>query len=82
LEIVVGDIAAETSNAIVNAATPPSYKGGGVVDRAIHAVGPRWSGGANGEVDLLARCHRRSVQITDELADATSPHDALNVLYY
>jgi O-acetyl-ADP-ribose deacetylase (regulator of RNase III) len=103
LEIAVGDVAAETSDAIVNAANPELQGGGGVdgaIHRAagpelltaslalggceigdakateayslsaryvIHAVGPRWSGGANGEADLLARCHRRSVQIADEL---------------
>jgi O-acetyl-ADP-ribose deacetylase (regulator of RNase III) len=33
----------------------------------IHAVGPRWSGGASGEADLLSRCHLRSVEIADEL---------------
>jgi O-acetyl-ADP-ribose deacetylase len=103
LEIVVGDIAAEASDAIVNAANP-ELRGGGGVDGAIHraagpellaaslalggcdvgdakateafslaaryvihAVGPRWSGGASGEADLLANCHRRSVQIADEL---------------
>lgn len=103
LEIVVGDIAAETSDAIVNAANPELQGGGGVdgaIHRAagpelltaslalggcevgdakateayslpaqyvIHAVGPRWSGGAEGEPDLLARCHRRAVEIADEL---------------
>ena len=103
LEVVVGDIAAETSEAIVNAANPELQGGGGVdgaLHRAagpellraslalggceigdakftaayslsaryvIHAVGPRWSGGAKGEADLLARCHRRAVEIADEL---------------
>jgi O-acetyl-ADP-ribose deacetylase (regulator of RNase III) len=103
LEIVIGDIASEASDAIVNAANP-ELRGGGGVDGAIHraagpelltaslalagcevgdakatgayslsaryvihAVGPRWNGGVNGEADLLARCHRRSVQIADEL---------------
>jgi O-acetyl-ADP-ribose deacetylase (regulator of RNase III) len=103
LEIVVGDIAAQTCDALVNAANP-EFQGGGGVDGAIHraaapelltaslalggcevgdakateayslaaqyvihVVGPRWSGGANGEPDLLARCHRRAVEIADEL---------------
>lgn len=103
LDIVVGDIAAETSEAIVNAADP-ELKGGGGVDGAIHrgagpqlleqccalggceigdakvtgayalaaryvihAVGPRWSGGLSDEAVWLARCHRRAVELADEL---------------
>lgn len=29
----------------------------------VHAVGPVWRGGANGEADLLASCHRRAVEL-------------------
>jgi O-acetyl-ADP-ribose deacetylase (regulator of RNase III) len=29
----------------------------------IHAVGPRWQGGRDGEAELLARCHRRAIEL-------------------
>jgi len=33
----------------------------------IHAVGPIWSGGDAGEPELLASCHRRAIEVADEL---------------
>jgi O-acetyl-ADP-ribose deacetylase (regulator of RNase III) len=33
----------------------------------IHAVGPIWSGGDSGEPQLLASCHRRAIELADEL---------------
>jgi O-acetyl-ADP-ribose deacetylase (regulator of RNase III) len=33
----------------------------------IHAVGPIWHGGGTGEEELLASCHRRAIEIADEL---------------
>jgi O-acetyl-ADP-ribose deacetylase len=33
------------------------------VDHVIHAVGPVWRGGGEGEADLLASCHRRSIEL-------------------
>jgi O-acetyl-ADP-ribose deacetylase (regulator of RNase III) len=33
----------------------------------IHAVGPIWRGGDEGEAELLASCHRRAIELADEL---------------
>jgi O-acetyl-ADP-ribose deacetylase (regulator of RNase III) len=33
----------------------------------IHAVGPIWRGGGDGEAELLASCHRRAIELADEL---------------
>lgn len=33
------------------------------VRHVIHTVGPVWRGGAHGEAELLAACHRRSVEL-------------------
>jgi O-acetyl-ADP-ribose deacetylase (regulator of RNase III) len=33
------------------------------VDHVIHAVGPVWHGGGEGEAELLASCHRRSIEL-------------------
>jgi O-acetyl-ADP-ribose deacetylase (regulator of RNase III) len=33
----------------------------------LHAVGPIWHGGGEGEAELLASCHRRAIKLADEL---------------
>jgi O-acetyl-ADP-ribose deacetylase (regulator of RNase III) len=33
----------------------------------IHAVGPVWHGGAEGEAELLGSCHRRAIELAAEL---------------
>jgi O-acetyl-ADP-ribose deacetylase (regulator of RNase III) len=33
----------------------------------IHAVGPIWHGGGEGEPELLASCHRRAIELAAEL---------------
>ena len=34
----------------------------------LHAVGPIWQGGAAGDPELLASCHRRAIELADELS--------------
>src|SRR5439155_21467821 len=34
----------------------------------LHAVGPIWRGGGAGEPELLASCHRRAIELADELS--------------
>jgi O-acetyl-ADP-ribose deacetylase len=106
LELVVGDITEQDTDAIVNAANRWLAGGGGVdgaIHRAggpgimaetqqkypqgcptggavitaagnlrarhvIHAVGPIWSGGQEGEEELLASAYRRSLEIAVENA--------------
>src|SRR5687768_3530606 len=97
LEAIRGDITAETTDAIVNAANAQLARGAGVcgaifakagpgLDEAcaalggcptgdakvtpgfalpakliVHAVGPVWHGGDQGEAELLASAYRRSL---------------------
>lgn len=43
-----------------------------------HAVGPRWSGGAKGEAELLASCYRRCLALADELGLQTLSFPAIS----
>ena len=43
-------------------------RGGNLPARyVVHAVGPIWHGGGTGEAELLASCHRRAIELADEL---------------
>ena len=48
----------------------------------LHAVGPIWSGGDSGEPELLAACHRRSVELADELGCRTIAFPAISTGAY
>ena len=44
----------------------------------IHAVGPVWHGGGQGEAELLASCYRRSLEVAQENALATIAFPAIS----
>jgi len=48
----------------------------------IHAVGPVWHGGGEGEDDLLAAAYRRSVEVADELGCESVSFPAISTGVY
>ena len=52
------------------------------VRHVIHAVGPVWSGGDRGEAELLARCHRRAVELAAQHGCARLAFPAISTGVY
>jgi O-acetyl-ADP-ribose deacetylase (regulator of RNase III) len=48
----------------------------------IHAVGPVWHGGGEGEAELLASAHRRALEVAEELGCRTVAFPALSTGVY
>jgi O-acetyl-ADP-ribose deacetylase (regulator of RNase III) len=48
----------------------------------IHTVGPVWQGGGAGEDELLASCHRRSLEVAAELGSRTVAFPAISTGIY
>ena len=48
----------------------------------VHTVGPVWRGGEAGEAELLARCHRRSVEVAASLGARTIVFPAISTGIY
>lgn len=48
----------------------------------VHAVGPRWRGGQQGEAELLANCYRRSLQLADTVGAKSIAFPAISTGIY
>jgi O-acetyl-ADP-ribose deacetylase (regulator of RNase III) len=48
----------------------------------VHTVGPVWNGGGFGEAELLASCHRRSLDVAVELGCRTVAFPAISTGIY
>jgi O-acetyl-ADP-ribose deacetylase (regulator of RNase III) len=48
----------------------------------LHAVGPIWRGGGEGEAELLASCHRRAIELAAELGARSVAFPAISTGAY
>jgi O-acetyl-ADP-ribose deacetylase (regulator of RNase III) len=48
----------------------------------VHTVGPIWHGGDAGEAKLLASCHRRAIEVADELGCSSVAFPAISTGAY
>ena len=60
----------------------PSLGGALPVKYVLHAVGPIWRGGGEGEAELLASCHRRAIELADELGCGSLAFPAISTGAY
>ncbi|HEY8725599.1 MAG TPA: macro domain-containing protein [Gaiellaceae bacterium] len=60
----------------------PSSGGALPVKYVLHAVGPIWRGGGEGEAELLASCHRRAIELADELGCGSLAFPAISTGAY
>ena len=52
------------------------------VQHVIHAVGPVWRGGENGEPEALASCYRRAIELAAEAGDTRVAFPAISTGIY
>jgi O-acetyl-ADP-ribose deacetylase (regulator of RNase III) len=117
-EAVSGDITAETTDVVVNAANSELVRGAGVCGAifaaagpglaeacaalggcatgdakatpgfglaarwVVHAVGPIWQGGDQGEPELLASAYRRSLEVAEDLGASSIAFPAISTGIY
>ena len=60
----------------------PTSAGALPAKHVLHAVGPIWRGGAEGESELLESCHRRAIELADELDCRTVAFPAISTGAY
>lgn len=68
----------DTGDAVVT----PAFDLDPPIQHVIHAVGPVWRGGGEGEPDLLASCYRRSLEIADEVGARSVAFPAISTGIY